>query len=82
MVVMATHFQKLNTQYQDPPHIYTTLPLLASDNFLDEEIFEEEVSYAIKRLKRNKAPGLDGLPPELFKAFNNNLTSLLTRIFN
>ena len=82
MVVMATHFQKLNTQYQDPPHIYTTLPVLASDDFLDEEIFEEEVSYAIKRLKRNKAPGLDGLPPELFKAFNNNLTSLLTRIFN
>ena len=49
MVVVATHFQKLNTQYP------TTLHVLASDDFLDEEIFEE-VSYAIKRLKRNKAP--------------------------
>ena len=33
MIVMATHFQKLNTQYQDLPHIYTTLPVLASDDF-------------------------------------------------
>ena len=30
----------------------------------------------------SRAPGLDGLPPELFKAFNDNLTSLLTRILN
>ena len=54
--------------------------MLASDDFLDEEIFEEEVSYAIKKLKQYKAPGLDGLPPELFKALNDNLTSLLTWI--
>ena len=82
MVNMATHFQTLNTQYLDPPHICNKLPVFTSDDFLDEEIFEEEVFRAIKRLKRNKAPGLDGLVPELFKAFNNELITFLTRIFN
>ena len=56
--------------------------MFTSDDFLDEEIFEEEVFRAIKRLKWNKAPGLDGLVPELFKAFNNELITFLTRIFN
>lgn len=35
---------------------------------LNEPISAAEVSERIKRLKRNKAPGLDGLPAELFKA--------------
>ena len=53
--------------------------MFTSDDFLDEEIFEEEVLHAIKILKWNKAPGLDGLVPELF---NNELITFLTRIFN
>ena len=52
--------------------------MFTSDDFLDEEIFEEEVLHAIKILKWNKAPGLDGLVPELF---NNELITFLTRIF-
>ena len=46
---------------------------------LDEDIFAEEVQYAIQRLKTNKTPGLDGLYPELF---NNNMVQALTSIFN
>ena len=30
----------------------------------------------------NKSPGLDGLYPELFKLFNNNMVQAITRIFN
>ena len=46
---------------------------------LDEDIFAEEVQYAIQRLKTNKSPELDGLYPELF---NNNMVQALTSIFN
>ena len=41
---------------------------------LDEDIFAEEIQYAIQRLKTNKSPGLDGLYPELF---NNNMVQAL-----
>ena len=37
-----------------------------------------ELRAAIKRLKNNKTPGPDGVPPELFKALNmDNLVPLL-----
>ena len=37
---------------------------------------------AIKRLKRHEAPGPDGLPPVVFKLFNNSLVSHLTTLYN
>ena len=79
MVDMAAYFHK---ECPDQLHICNNLPVLIQDDFLDDEIFEGEVFCAIKRLKQNKAPGLDELPPELFKAFNNELIVFLTRIFN
>ena len=39
-------------------------------------------SSAIKRLKRHKAPGPDGLPIVVFKLFNNSLVSHLTALYN
>ena len=42
MVNMATHFQTLNTQYLDPPHICNKLPVFTSDDFLDEEILKRK----------------------------------------
>ena len=37
---------------------------------------------AINALKHNKAPGLDRLPPELFKMFNQELVGFLTSLYN
>ena len=33
-------------------------------------------------MKYNKAPGLDRLPPELFKMFNQELVGFLTSLYN
>ena len=48
----------------------------------DTPFSEEEVLLAIKRLKRHKAPGPDGLPPVVFKLFNNSLVTHFTALFN
>ena len=37
---------------------------------------------ALKTLKKNKAPGLDGLPPLVFKMFHNQLVTFTTALFN
>jgi len=52
------------------------------DEMLDQPIVDEEVTAAIQTLKRNKAPGVDGLPPEIFKGFNSELISFTTALFN
>jgi hypothetical protein len=37
---------------------------------LDSEICDDEVMQAIARLKSNRAPGIDGLPAEVYKSLN------------
>ena len=37
---------------------------------------------AIKSQKRNKAPGIDRIPGEVFKLFNSKLLSILVFLFN
>ena len=49
---------------------------------LDEPIDELEVKADLKALKKNKAPGLDGLPPLLFKMFPNQIVTFTTALFN
>ena len=49
---------------------------------LDQPITEEEETAAVKTLKRNKAPGGDGLLLEIFKCFNSQLISFITALFN
>jgi len=53
-----------------------------TDEMLDQPIVDEEVTAAIQTLKRNKAPGVDGLPPEIFKGFNSQLISFTTALIN
>jgi hypothetical protein len=52
---------------------------LETNAILDDPI-EDEVREAISCLKKNKAPGLDGLTPTAFKLFNNQLTSFTTTL--
>ena len=76
---MAEYFMKLNEC--DETRKRYILPCI-EDGILDITIDEEEVWGAINALKHNKAPGLDRLPPELFKMFNQELVGFLTSLYN
>ena len=45
-------------------------------------IRSEEVQKAVDQLKNNKAPGEDGIFPEMFKAGEERLKNYLTKLFN
>ena len=49
---------------------------------LDNDITVDEVNEQIKRLKRNKAAGCDGLAPGILKLLNVTWIMLLTFLFN
>jgi len=53
-----------------------------SDHFLNEEITELEDQKAIKKLKIEKACGLDGITAELLKAGGQDVVLFLTRMLN
>lgn len=44
-------------------------------------ITETEIRDAIKRLKNNKSPGVDGLSGEFYKCFVDDLTPILMKVF-
>ena len=64
------------------PNVNSVTSLVETDETLDQPIEEQEIRVAIKSLKTNKAPGLDGLPPVIFKSFNNQLDSINAALFN
>ena len=45
-------------------------------------VTEEEVREALKQVKRNKSPGLDGLPYELYLDMSHMFVHLLAQLFN
>ena len=49
---------------------------------LDAEITIREITDAIKDLRNNKAPGIDGVPTEFIKEVRDDLVPLLHTIFN
>ena len=57
-----THFSNLNDGPL-PTRLIKTTPGNETNSMTDTPVTEEEVLIAIKRLKRHKAPGPDGLPP-------------------
>ena len=78
---MMSHFQNLNmkrsSEQNEPPNA-------ARVNIpdLDREISVTEVEEVLNKLKVNKAPGEDGIPPGVFKALDNTLTEMLAALFN
>lgn len=78
---LGDYFKSLlddNTEntHTNPQDHTDTVPIL------DEPIDELEVRAALKGLKKNKAPGLDGLPPLVFKMFHSQLIRFTTALFN
>ena len=71
---------------QDDQHSLTellTLQSLKNEEFLlDTSFTVEEVQFAVNRLKRNKAPGPDGLTAEHLQGGGECMIMWLTRILN
>ena len=43
---------------------------------------ESEITAALNTLKKNKTPGIDGIPPLVFKLFNDKLIMFTTALIN
>ncbi|CAG8767646.1 1086_t:CDS:1, partial [Racocetra fulgida] len=77
-------FKKDNIDSNLARKITDELPSITEDqnNSLIETITCEEVSNTIAQLKNDKSPGIDGLPFEFYKKFQEKLVPLLGKIFN
>ena len=51
-------------------------------NSIEGEIKMEELSLALKNMKNNKTPGIDGFPAEFFKVFWSKIKSFILRSIN
>ena len=73
---LLSHFQNLNmkrsNEQNEPPN---ATRVCVPD--LDREISVTEVEEVLLKLKVNKAPGEDGIPPGVFKTLDNSLTKML-----
>ena len=49
---------------------------------MESELTLEEVGVALKQMKNQKAPGLDGIPADLLKIFYGRIKFLLLEVFN
>ncbi len=72
MSVFGTHFPKVLNNHR--PVDRTVLDLLDQKpcmTSIDNPISFAEVKRTINKLKKGKAPGLNGIPPEALKAMDN-----------
>ena len=49
---------------------------------LDGKTEEDQVMLAITRMKSNRAPGEDEIPPGVFRALNGHFIGIFTTMFN
>ena len=52
------------------------------NSVLDKYISEDEIIYAISKLKKGKSPGIDGIPAELILASKDILLPHLRFLYN
>ena len=96
--ILAFIMNHYETIYKNPPLInhvpetnYTNVFLNQSNvNTLNENekedmdtlITSNEILATLKRMKNDSAPGLDGLPVEVYKVFWTDIEPILTKVFN
>ena len=73
------YFKKLNT---DENSILEIEEKQQQECLLDEPIHQEEINCCIKRLKADKASGLDGISNEYIKSTKSLLLPIYTKLFN
>ena len=76
------HFSTLSNGENRPSNLEFEPNLDTLNEELNRVIDEPEVVRHIKRLKNNKAPGLDLILNELLKNSTNNIVRLITKLFN
>ena len=75
------HFEAL----LNPASAGTELTIPDTDMYipiLDDPISKEEVSGSIRRLRRDKAAGVDGIPPGVLKLIEGEWLDIITLLFN
>ena len=77
------HFHDLFNSFEDENGYYeVNLEDHTADHAIDSEILESEIIKAVKHLKSGKAPGIDGITAEFFKALLPQIKIGLTLLFN
>ena len=59
-----------------------TIEELIDEELTDPSILKEEVKKAMRTSKKDKAPGPEKVPMELFKLLNDNSLRTLVKMFN
>jgi hypothetical protein len=71
MEVFGPHFKRVfNNHRPVNPTILADIPQRPTLHDIDSPITFNEVNAAINKLKNGKSPGLNGIPPEAYKAMN------------
>lgn len=74
------HFSSVFSEVAETPG--ESNDAIIEDNVLDGELTMFELCLAIKKLSKNKAPGSDGIPNEIWKNLTTNVRINLLYIFN
>ncbi len=71
MTVFGPHFKQVfNNHCHFDPNILDEIPQWPILHKIDSPITFDQVNTAINKLKNGKSPGLNGIPPEAYKAKN------------
>ena len=74
MEVLGPHFDKVyNNHHPIDFTILDDIPQCSTLSDIDSPIAYKEVDAAINKLKSGKSPGLNGIPPEAYKAMNKEM---------
>ena len=72
MSVFSMHFHKvLNTHRPVDDSVFNLIDHKPCLTTIDAPITFREVKHTINKLKKGKAPGLNGIPPETLKAMSD-----------
>ena len=71
MEELGAYFKSLLDNNTD--NTYCNPPVTSFVPILDEPMVKSEIAPALNMLKKNKAPGIDGIPSLVFKLFNDKL---------
>lgn len=83
MQVFMQHFKKLNTAGETSgPKLDSSAFDLSTNDFLNQPIDSDDLKRRLKKLKNNKASGIDAIINEFLKNAPENVTSLTLKLFN
>jgi len=79
---MADHLNKIHaTRGCDKNPIFTS-QIVSASNPIGDEIVADEVLAAIKKLRKNSSPGIDGFVPGFYKRYGEKIAPYLAMLYN